>query len=60
MDGLDRWDVVLLAGAAIAATWKLMALMANRRNRIVAEVQAQIDQQRELKRRQQQAAKEAA
>ncbi|TWT85766.1 hypothetical protein Pla123a_05730 [Posidoniimonas polymericola] len=52
MDGLDRWDMALLAGAVIAATWKLMALMAVRRNRIVAQVQQQIDQQRELQKQQ--------
>lgn len=52
MDGLDRWDYTLLAGAVIAATWKLMAMMAARRNQIVADVQQQIDEQRDLQRKQ--------
>lgn len=57
MDGLDRWDMALLAGAVIAATWKLMALMAARRNRIVAQVQQQIDHQREMQKQAAEAAK---
>lgn len=53
MDGLDRWDMVLLAGAALAAIWKLVSLMRTRRNRLVSEVQQQL----ELQRQTQQAAK---
>lgn len=51
MNGLDSWDTALLAGAAIAATWKLVTLMRLRRNRLVAEVQQQIDQQQEAARK---------
>ncbi len=49
MDGLDRWDLALLAGAVLAAVWKLVSLMRSRRDRLIAEVQQQIDHQHAAK-----------
>jgi hypothetical protein len=49
MDGLDRWDLALLAAFVLAAVWKLVSLMRSRRDRLIAEVQQQIDRQHTAK-----------
>lgn len=51
MNGLDRWDLALLAGAVLAAVWRLVVLMRARRNQLIADVQQQLDQQQSAKKK---------
>ena len=49
MNGLDRWDLLLLAVAALVAVGSLLKLMAARRDQLVSEVQEQIEARRKNK-----------
>ena len=57
---LGHWDILLLAIATMIAVGSLMKLMRKRRDRLVGEVQKQLEAQREAQARQQAAAKKAA
>jgi hypothetical protein len=46
MTGWDRWDVALFAAAVYIAVMALVRLMAARRDRLVADVQQQLDAER--------------
>ncbi|MEM8946811.1 MAG: hypothetical protein AAGD11_16675 [Planctomycetota bacterium] len=43
---MDRWDALIIGGAAYVAVVTLVRLMAARRNHLVDQVRQQIDQQR--------------
>lgn len=43
MTDLDKWDVLILAGAAFVAVTSLVRLMLARRDELVSEVKHQID-----------------
>jgi len=53
---MDRWDILIIAGAGYVAVTTLVRLMAARRNQLVDQVRQQVEQQRG----QQQAAKKPA
>ena len=61
---MDRWDILLLGFAAYIAVTTLVKLMAARRNELVDQVKAQVEQQKQLqaakKREQEQQEQEAA
>ncbi len=43
---MDRWDIMILAGAGYVAVTALVRLMAARRNHLVDQVRQQMEQQR--------------
>ncbi|NOZ39563.1 MAG: hypothetical protein GXP24_04975 [Planctomycetes bacterium] len=43
---MDRWDIMIIAGAGYVAVTSLVRLMAARRNHLVDQVRQQIEQQR--------------
>ena len=51
MGDLGRWEVLLFAVAGYVAVTSLMKLMANRRDQLVAQVQQQVDAERERRQR---------
>jgi len=53
---MDRWDILIIAGAGYIAVTTLVRLMTARRNHLVDQVRQQVEQQRG----QQQATKKAA
>lgn len=46
---MDRWDVLIIAGAAYVAIMTLVRLMVARRNQLVDHVRQQIEQQQPSK-----------
>ena len=44
---MDRWDIMILAGAGYVAVTALVRLMAARRNHLVDQVRQQMEQQRD-------------
>lgn len=55
---MDRWDILLLGFASYIAITTLVKLMAARRNELVDQVKAQVEQQK-MKQQAQQAKAEA-
>jgi len=53
---MDRWDIMIIAGAGYIAVMTLVRLMTARRNHLVGQVRQQVEQQRG----QQQATKKSA
>lgn len=43
---MDRWDILIIAGAGYVAVMTLVRLMVARRNRLVDHVRQQIEKQR--------------
>jgi hypothetical protein len=43
---MDRWDILIMAGAGYLAVMTLVRLMAARRNQLVNQVRQQVEQQR--------------
>jgi len=43
---MDRWDILIIAGAGYLATVALVRLMAARRDQLVQQVRKQVEQQR--------------
>lgn len=43
---MDRWDILIIAGAGYVAVVTLVRLMAARRNQLVEQVRHQIEEQR--------------
>ncbi len=43
---MDRWDIMIIAGAGYVAVTALVRLMAARRNHLVDQVRQQMEQQR--------------
>ncbi len=43
---MDRWDIMIIAGAGYVAVTALVRLMVARRNHLVDQVRQQIEQQR--------------
>ncbi len=43
---MDRWDILIIAGAGYVAVMTLVRLMVARRNHLVDHVRQQIEQQR--------------
>ncbi len=57
---MDRWDIMIIAGAGYVAVTALVRLMAARRNHLVDQVRQQMEQQRVQTKSAQQAAKKPA
>jgi hypothetical protein len=43
---MDRWDIMILAGAGYVAVTTLVRLMVARRNHLIDQVRQQVEQQR--------------
>lgn len=43
---MDRWDILIIAGATYVAVMTLVRLMVARRNHLVDQVRQQVEQQR--------------
>ncbi len=43
---MDRWDILIIAGAGYVAVMTLVRLMVARRNQLVDQVRQQVEQQR--------------
>jgi len=43
---MDRWDILIIAGAAYVAVMTLVRLMVARRNHLIDHVRQQVEQQR--------------
>ena len=56
---MDRWDILIIAGAGYVAVVTLVRLMAARRNQLVEQVRHQIEEQR-AQQQQKKPAKEGA
>jgi len=43
---MDRWDILIIAGAGYVAVMTLVRLMVARRNHLIDQVRQQVEQQR--------------